>query len=49
MQHYIPSVIAAAQLGHETDCVGQLTNVIWDTAEDAHPKSYEPEEIKPDL
>ncbi|KAK9863353.1 hypothetical protein WJX84_001997 [Apatococcus fuscideae] len=48
-EHYIPTLIAAAQLGHETDCVGQLTNVFWESDQDAHPKSYVADDVSEEL
>ena len=40
----MPSLLAALQLGHETDCVGRLVSVDWSTG-GAHPYSYRVEDI----
>lgn len=48
LQHYVATLIAASQLGHETDCHGNLVSVQWDEG-GAHPRSYNPDEINDDL
>lgn len=44
MQHYIPTLLATSQLGHETDCEGLLVSVDWRGINGPHPRSYRPEE-----
>lgn len=46
-EHYMPSLIAYKQLGHETDCVGRLVGVDWSLG-GAHPRSYTAQDINPD-
>ncbi|KAK9905675.1 hypothetical protein WJX75_004479 [Coccomyxa subellipsoidea] len=46
-EHYMPSLLAYKQLGHETDCVGRLVGVDWSQG-GAHPKSYTVQDINPD-
>ncbi|KAK9823184.1 hypothetical protein WJX72_000908 [[Myrmecia] bisecta] len=45
-EHYIPSLLAYLQRGHETDGLGYLVHVDWSHG-GAHPKSYLPEEVQP--
>ncbi len=48
MQHYVATLIACSQKGHETDCYGNLVNVQWEQG-GAHPRSYGSDEINEDL
>ncbi|KAK9819181.1 hypothetical protein WJX81_003273 [Elliptochloris bilobata] len=47
-EHYIPSLLSYLQLGHETDCMGNLVSVNWMHG-GAHPRAYESEEISMEL
>ena len=47
-EHYMASLVAYLQLGHETDCAGFLVSVSW-RGNSAHPVSYQPVEIRPEL
>ncbi|BDA47491.1 probable glycosyltransferase BC10 at C-terminar half [Coccomyxa sp. Obi] len=46
-EHYMPSLLAYLQLGHETDCVGRLVGVDWSQG-GAHPRSYSVQDVNPD-
>ncbi|CAL8472071.1 g11613 [Coccomyxa elongata] len=46
-EHYMPSLLAYLQLGHETDCVGRLVGVDWSQG-GAHPRSYTVQDVNPD-
>lgn len=47
-EHYMPSLLAYLQLGHETDCVGRLVGVDWSQG-GAHPRSYTVQDVNPDM
>ena len=48
-EHYVPSYLSYLGLENETDCRGYLMSAVWNQYGSAHPKSYDVDEISPEL